>query len=499
MNKDRALVLYDAVTAVREEYIEEAAAPCRKARHWGAWAVAAACLFLLIGGWSFLQPLGFAIANPFLGYFAGRGDGTGSGGSSQDETAYHYYAGPVLPLTAEETELTAERSVEYDFSLYDVSLRDDGRYAYLRSRQACLVTDSYMLTAGEPGTYTLYYPFAATLADDTVLIPSVTVNGEAVKAELLAGPGGDAIFSWEEMKALMGDDYLDRSLEALPRLEERVTVYALSDFRGQESKTAKNPTVEFAYVLDPARTAVTTWGYNGGSNDLQGGKGTRQVGIRDTRGSAVYLLVLGEDLTDWSIRGYADGACETLLESVGATVTRYESTLGEMLALFWKNYREDYLADKLQVLLDKDTLMGLSCQVLLERSSNLLAAVRTLPFGLEDVFDQVLHRSRVLYLRFTVVIPAGEAADIRVSLVKYPSYDHTSRGRERRGFDLAGKLGSNIAFTRLEASVTGAEYIVVYRQDFGFETANGVLKMTRVALDPNGEHWYMDVGTAAKK
>ena len=496
MNEDRVLVLFDAITAVREEYIEEAAAPCRKVRHWGAWAAAAACLFLLIGGWSFLQPLGFAIVNPFLR--AGRGDGTGGSGG-QDDTAYHYYAGPVLPLTAEEEGLTAEREVEYDFSLYDVSLKDDGRYAYLSSRQACLVTDSYMLTAGEPGTFTLYYPFAATLADDTALVPAVTVNGEVVKTELVAGPEGDTLFSWEDMKALMGDDYLNRSLEALPRLEERVTVYALSDFHGRESKTAKNPTVEFTYTQDPVKTAVTTWGFNGGSNDLQGGKGSRHVSIRDRRGSTAYLLVLGEDLTDWSIRGYADGACETPSEVVGATVTKYESTLGEMLALFWKDYRGAFLEYKLQVLLNKNALLGLSCGVLLDRSSNLLAAVRTLPFGLEDVFDQVLHRSRVLYLRFTAVIPAGEAVDIRISLVKYPSYDHAGRGRERRGFDLAGKLGSNIAFTRLEASVTGAEHIVVYRQDFGFETENGVLKTTRVALDPNREHWYMDVGAAPKK
>ena len=439
MNEDRVLVLFDAITAVREEYIEEAAAPCRKVRHWGAWAAAAACLFLLIGGWSFLQPLGFAIVNPFLR--AGRGDGTGGSGG-QDDTAYHYYAGPVLPLTAEEEGLTAEREVEYDFSLYDVSLKDDGRYAYLTSRQACLVTDSYMLTAGEPGTCTLYYPFAATLADDTALVPTVKVNGEVVKTELVAGPEGDTPFSWEDMKALMGDDYLNRSLEALPRLEERVTVYALSDFHGRESKTAKNPTVEFTYTQDPVKTAVTTWGFNGGSNDLQGGKGSRHVSIRDRRGSTAYLLVLGEDLTDWSIRGYADGACETPSEDVGATVTKYESTLGEMLALFWKDYRGAFLEYKLQVLLNKNALLGLSCGVLLDRSSNLLAAVRTLPFGLEDVFDQVLHRSRVLYLRFTAVIPAGDAVDIRVSLVKYPSYDHAG---------------------------------------------------------PNGEHWYMDVGAAPTK
>ena len=495
MNEDRALVLYDAITAVREEYLEEAAAPCRKVRRWGVWAAAAACLFLLIGGWSFLQPLGFAISNPFL-----RAGGATGGKGGQALESYQYYAGPVLPLAAGEDGLTAERQVDFDFCRYDPERAEaGGYYADFLDRQSCQVTDAYLLRAEEAGTYTLYYPITASLSDSMALLPTVTVNGETVKTELLIGPGGDTLFSWEEMKALMGDDYLDRSLEALPRLEERVTVYALSDFRGQESETANNPTVEFAYTQDPARTAVTTWGFNGGSSDLQSGKGSRQVSVRDSRGGTVYLLVLGEDLTEWSVRGYADGACETPLESVGATVTRYESTLGEMLALFWKDYRRAFLKDKLQVLPDQDTLVGLSCRALLERSSNLLAAVRTLPFGLEDVFEQVLYRSRVLYLRFTAVIPSGETADIRVSLVKYPSYDHRGRERDRRGFDLAGKLGSNIAFTRLEASVTGEEYIVVYRQDFGFETENGVLKTTRVALDPNGEHWYMDVGAAPKE
>ena len=189
MNEDRALVLYDAITAVREEYLEEAAAPCRKVRRWGVWAAAAACLFLLIGGWSFLQPLGFAISNPFL-----RAGGATGGKGGQALESYQYYAGPVLPLAAGEDGLTAERQVDFDFCRYDPERAEaGGYYADFLDRQSCQVTDAYLLRAEEAGTYTLYYPFTASLSDSMALLPTVTVNGEA--RSVASAIGSDQIYT----------------------------------------------------------------------------------------------------------------------------------------------------------------------------------------------------------------------------------------------------------------------------------------------------------------
>lgn len=492
MNEERTLVLYDAVTAVREEYIEEAARPLRRPAL-RRLSLAAACLCLLVGGWFFLQSLGVYIALPFpIG-----GSGTGSRGG-QNLAAYHFYAGPVLPLTAEEEGLTADRRVDFDFSLFDPDRGDAGEYADPLRRHSCLVTDSYRLTAGEAGTRTLYYPFISTLTDSADLLPGITVNGEAAETELLIGPGSPSFFSWADAEAQVGTDPLDRALAPLPRPEEKVTVYALSDLHGERGESAGYPTVAFEYTLDMSSSAVVTYGFNGGSNDLQNSAGTRIVAVEAGRRHTAYLLVLGEDLETWSIRGYADGRCETPMESAGATVTRYESTFGEMLTLFWGSYRRPFLEDKLAGRVSTETLVGLTFQLLLERSADLRSAVRTLVWDLEGAFDQVLGQTRVTYLRFTAHIPAGEPGEVEVRLVKLPSFDHGGRDRYRQGFDLAGKLGSRIPCTGLTASITGGEYIRILRQDFGFETEKGALKTTEVVLDPAGEHWFMDVCAAPK-
>ena len=494
MNEERTVSLYNAITEVREEYVTEAARPCHRVRHWGAWTAAAACLFLLIGGWSFLQPLGFFAANPFLR--AGRGDGTGSNGS-QAVTAYHYYAGPVLPLTAEEEGLTAEREVEYDFSLFDPGLKDDGRYTYLRSQQSCLVTDTYLLSAPEAGTYTLYYPFVTTLLDASALLPKIRVNGRAAETELFIGPGSSSFNSWEDLTALMGEDYLDRALEDLPTADRKVIVYALSGLYGLAGETAKNPTVAFEYSADMSKTAVLGWGFNGGSNDYENGRGSRLVRVPQpgepdqirNQVRTVYLIVLGEDVTDWRVQGYTNGGCDIPMVTAGAAVTRYESTLDEMLTAFWTGYHGDNLAG----MLSPETLVGLTYRYWLEREpgpGGFLAAVRTGPLTLNELCGQVLQESRVLYLRFTAEVAPGGDCEVEVNLAKYPSRDYGGPKQARRGFDLAGKLGSRIGFTKLEAAITGAEFITILRQDFGFDPKKGLLE---VALDPNGEHWYMDV------
>ena len=496
MNEERTVSLYNAITEVREEYVNEAARPCRNIGRRSKWTAIAACLFLLIGSWTFLrvffQPLGFAVANPFL---RAGGDGTGSTGGSGGlaNTVYHTYAGPVLPLTADEDCLTAERRVEFDFSLFDPALKDDGRYAYLRKRQSCLVTDSYRLSAGESGTYTLYYPFVTTLTDASALLPKLTANGEAAETELLIGPGTTSLTAWEEMEAFVGPDYLEKAQEALPDLEREVIVYALSGLYGVAGEAAKNPTVAFEYSVDMSKTAVLTWGFNGGENDYQHGRGSRQVAVPQAGesgyGRTVYLMVLGEDVTDWRIQGYTNGGCQTPLETAGATVTRYESTLGEMLSAFWAAY----YGNDLSGMLDTETLVGLTYRYWLDRepgTGGFLAAVRTGPGDLEDLRSQILQEDRVLYLRFTAFIPAGESVEVEAKLAKYPSHDFQGPQKERRGFDLAGKLGSRIGFTKLEAAITGAEFITILRQDFGFDPKKGLLE---VALDPNGEHWYIDV------
>ena len=177
----------------------------------------------------------------------------------------------------------------------------------------------------------------------------------------------------------------------------------------------------------------------------------------------------------------------------GGTVTRYEAALEDMLDLAFDSYRADFITGGLASLTDRETLLGLAAAYMLRHDAVEGSAVpyeQSQDWSLEDMLEQVFSPDRVLYLRFTLTIPAGETAEVEVKLLKYPSVDFTGRERDRRGFDLATRLGSDIALTKQEAGLSGAQFIRILRQNFGFDPEKGVL---RVTLDPAEEHYYMDV------
>ena len=505
MNEEKAIVLYHAITGIRDAFIEEALPAEQTRRRLGIRLLApiAACL-CIVAALAFILTHQGAPGLP----------SAGAGGGGGDSSVYSYYAGPVLPLTAGEggEGLTAERSVDFDFSPFDLNRADIGNYP--RYRQCCAVTDRYLLSApgGEERTVTLLYPFVASVAGETALLPTVTVNGEEAETELLIGPGGmerdmeQSLFSlrsWEECQALMAGDYAAEAQAPLPQLTDRVIVYELSEMWGEKSETAPAPTLNMEFSMDYAKTAVLTLGFNGGRADREAGRCERQVSIAEYGeagyGRSVYLLVLGEDIRDLTLRGYVNGACEVPMEA-GGTVTRYESTLSEMLDLAWDTgYATGSLSGTLASLLDRETLLGLTAAWMLRYDGVAGSAAsfeQTRDWMLEDTLAQILHQDRVMYLRFTLTIPAGETAEVEARLLKYPSVDFTGKERARRGFDLATKLGSPISFTKQEAGLSGTQYIRILRQNFGFDLKEGVL---RVTLDPAEEHYYMDVDAKKQK
>ena len=497
MNEDRALVLFRAITDIREEYIEEALPTEKKRRRPDLRVLApvAACLCIVIALAFILTHQG-AIGLP---------GGSGAGGGGKDSDLYAYYAGPVLPMTAAEggEGLTAERRVNYDFSPFDPNWERD-KENHLRFREYCIVTDDYLLAApdGEERTVTLLYPFVASLYESKALLPNITVNGEAAETEMLIGPGsternaGTTLSSWESCKTLMAGDYAAEAQAPLPRLTDRVIVYELSEMWGESSETAPAPTLNMEFSMDYAKTAILTFGFNGGRSDREAGRCERQVFISEHGeigyGRSVYLLVLGEDIRDLTLQGYTNGACEIPMEA-GGTVTRYEAALEEMLDLAFDSYRAEFITGGLASLADRETLLGLAAAYMLRHDAVEGSAVpyeQSQDWSLEDMLEQVFSPTRVLYLRFTLTIPAGETAEVEARLPKYPSVDFTGRERDRRGFDLATGLGSSLTFTKQEAGLSGTQYIRILRQNFGFDPEKGVLQVT---LDPAEEHYYMDV------
>ena len=501
MNEDRALVLFDALTNVREEYIEEAALPrIRRVTLPRLAGLAAACFLLLAGGTYLLAVLGIVPLGPAAG-----------GGSSQEKGSFMYYAGPILPLTAPEgTELAAARCVTLDFTGYS----GGSPSPYVRK---ITVTDEYLLTnpTGEDRSYTLYYPVVMSPQDESV--PTVAADGTPVETECIVGPFTDrqgrmpTLKEWRDYKAWLEDGYLDRALSEPPSLDIPVVVYELRDRWGDRSEEVTNPTLNMEVTIDRAKTAVLTYGFNGGTSDPATGYCSRHCSVprKGYRGDgqSAWLLVLGEDIGDYALRAYTNGSCTVPTEEAGGTVVRYTSTLGEML-------RQLYLQS---LDLEEAVSAGMPPELAEEIRSfsgagDLIAAHwgetgllegdyarfrQSCDGSLEEEFGRLRER-RVLYVRFTLSIPAGESRRVAVTAEKRPSYDYTGSQRDlrRNGYDLSPRLGSPLAFTQQEAMLEGWEYIVILDQNFGFDPEKGILQVT---LDPAVEHYFIEVDAKKQK
>ena len=501
MNTERTLVLMEAITDIREEYIDEAEnCPRRIVTLPRIAGLAAACFVLFFGGLFILAKLGVAP----IGHY-------GAGGGSNESGSYMYYAGPVLPLTALEDEgLTAERRVTLDFGSYQEVPLSSGQ-------RKIIVTDEYLLTnpTEEDRSFTLYYPVIMDLVAETD--PAVTVDGAELETELIVGPftAGTGrqprLNDWEDYKNWLEDGYLQRALEDPPSLDVPVIVYELMDCWGERSETVKNPTLNMEFIVDRTKTAVITYGFNGGTDDPATGVCQRHTSVprKGTRGDgqSVYLLVLGEDIGEYALHSYTDGSCSEPTDRAGGTVARYVSTLGEMVQKIHIQSQD----------LEEAVSSGLPPAIAEEirtstRARDLIAAHwgqigllegdytrfwQSIDHSLEDEFGH-LRDKRVLYYRFTVFIPAGESHRVAVTSEKHASYDFVGSRQDlnRNGYDLTTVLGSSLDFTRQEATLAGAEYITILNQNFGFDPEKGVLQVT---LDPVEERYFIEVETKAQK
>ncbi len=495
MNEERALILLEAITDIREEYIDEAErCPRRVLTLPRVAGLAAACFVLFIGGLILSAKLGVAD----FGHY-------GAGGGSNASGSYMYYTGPVLPLTAlEDAGLRAERSVTFDFASYQEAPLSS-------ARRKITVTDDYLLTnpTGEDRSFTLFYPVVMDLSEETD--PAITLEGAAVETELIVGPFTDAdghqprLKDWEDYKKWLEEGYLRRALEDPPSLDIPVAVYELRDLWGERTEEVKNPTLNMEFTIDRAKTAVITYGFNGGVNDLETGACQRHVSVPrpGTRGEgqSVYLMVLGEDIGDFALRAYTNGSCSVPTDQAGGTVVRYTATLGEMvqkLHIQSQGLEEAVTegmppeaAEAIRNSTKARDLIALHWGQIGLLEGDYTRFWQSFDSSLEAEFGHLRDR-RVLYYRFTLFIPAGESRRVTVTAEKHASYDHTGSRQDlmRNGYDLTTVLGSPLDFTRQEAALEGAEYITILDQNFGFDPKKGIL---RVTLDPAEEHYFLDV------
>lgn len=530
MISEKVQTLYNGITGINEDIIEDAQhfLPEKKSRSWMKWstaAVAAACLCLAVCAFWRV----YNVAR--LGFNDQMGSTSGENRSGEGIT-YMSYAGPVFPLSTQSggNTLIAERNVNYNFSPYRTFIENyeaDGKtYSYERYATQSIVTDSYVLTnpGQEEQTVTLIYPFAARLSDDLDILPRVTINGETVETILHIGPysggfegsysvGADMtetlnlaeLDSWEKYKALLETGYQARAFDAFPELTQPAVVYEISDMYGEGSEEATAPSLNMEFTIDYEKTKILTYGFNGTSSDRTTGYCARSLFIPPKGsidyGESAYLIVLGDDIGEYTLGGYVNGACEEEMENAGGTVTRYETTLGEIFARVAKRYLDQYKsvnysedANILSTITD-DTFIGLAAELLCD--CGVLSDTPAMRYDLGmldvDMFGESIHLGRVMYLAFDVYIPAGGSVEVEAEMAKKASIDFIGESKDRNGYDMVTGLGSSLTFTGQTASISNTENIEILRQNFGFDPENGI---TKVELDIAQEHYYLEVRKA---
>lgn len=529
--------LFRILGLVDDDLIEEAAPGAKTAvrRHpWRRYAAIAACLAVvcavgwqLTGGW---KGLGSGADGAHPSEPANEG-ASGTGGIVTDKEPLHVdgatfmsYAGPVFPLTAAEqdTGLTAERTLTWDFA--------PGTYQDGSPRQwGAAVTDGYTLTNPTDSdiTVTALYPFAGSFSQLETELPAAAVNSGAVEAELLAGAyaggfqgvwrsdgkGGHELDGttlnlahpddWTDYKALLeSGDYLAQALGDAPVLDIPVTVYEFSDFEAPHEKyRAATQAVEF--TIDQEQTTVLTYGFNGSSWDWDTGWRQFSYFVPDgMRAETEYkcLVVLGDDIGDYTLAGYKDGGCDREIDGVSCTVTRRETTLDEVLDTLCQYYlaeRADFqygIEDAEEAVpygLFRRAVSELMVQYGVLSGENLTD--RYADGRLDDMVGETMSHTRVMYLSFPVTVPAGGTVDITLNMWKDPSYDFGCSGSENvglQGYDMVTQLGSALDLTTQTAALVNTDGIELVRQNLGFDLENGVME---VSLEPAEEHYYLEI------
>ncbi len=440
MHKSDYLAQVEALRAspeLRARVAGLAGTPARR-RRLRPWMGVCACLaVLLLGGTLLLPRLGGSSA----------GGGGHAGGS-----IFQSYAGPVFPLTTlEDAGLTARRTITLDFAPWG-----DGHTTDID------VTDSYVLTnpTDTDQSVTLVYPFSGSFY--ALYPPTLTADGAALDAVIRPGVGGSqSLESWEEYAALVEGNDLAAAHAEIPALDTPVTVYAFTDLTiDREAGWARHsfslPEPDSPHAQDPR-----------------------------------LLIAVGGALEDYTLQGFRDGGCDPVgeLDGVSAAVTRYESTLREVLNALCPS--PDTLAHKYG---GETDAASLSREVFFDTlCRGLGTAVPADMTMLEDVFSWVNIQERIFYTEAALTIPAGESVQVEAALPKEASFDFACAHTENRGiygYDLVTRLGSALSFTRQTAALAHTEQIAIVRQNFGFDLAAG---LTSVPLAPDQEHYYLEV------
>lgn len=470
--KEKAVTMFNAVTGIDERYLEEAEAhPAKPRRTWTRWAAMAAVLVLAVG-------LGTQL------WLKAHGPSSTGSGSAPNNGYYAYYAGPVLPMTAQgDLEgLTVTRDVSYDFSGFESRTYES----------FAQVTDRYVLTnaAGADKTLKLCYPVSGRLSDESLKSLRFTVDGADAQPDFHLGHGvqqdGKYTLSWNEYRELLEKPgNLASSLAPEPELDLAALVYTLTEeVPGEGAEDAVN----LVFHVDPETTAVFASGITSYSIDDQTGRVSLGFYI-DRRAAAVpepcRLVLVGGDLKDSALDASVGTGTGTW------RLDRQETTLAAILEedLIWLTGNEGAALSR--------TDRAAVARLLEDRG---LPSLRNMPYnGLSSVgllSSEAYNQSRVMYETLELTVPAGGSLTLEVSQKKMASYSYGDAGQNGgdAGYDLVTRAGSELSFTEQTASVTGLSRVEITDNNFGFDPEAGI---TEVILDPEVPCYWMQLRAAS--
>lgn len=406
------------------------------------------------------------------------------GGGSE---MFDRYAGPVLPMTslngAEGVEVS--RNVDFDFSPYGNGVE----YSNL-GKGAAAITDSYDLTntTGEDMTVELVYGFQGQFIDQAEEFPSISVNGASIQPALYPSVDVEKLvwnaYSFERYSEVLTEhDFRAIAMEPSELPDVAVTAYHFSGLAYEGTEVAGFPMLVVTYELDE-NTAV--WTDRVDSIGMVEDSDRHRLMFRVDRGEA-WIFTIGGELLDLEFGGNKDyNIKETSAIDVTYEMEVFQTTLGAAMEQFAGCY--DFWAES-----DYYPNPGiLTPELLLDGA---LKRMEDCGF-LEDVgifselFYAVVTEQRMMYLVFPVTIPAGETVTVEASYIQEPSYDISGPKEYREGYDMATKLGSDLNFTDLTASVSNADRIEIGEQNFGFNLEQGIELVT---LDLSVDRYYMEI------
>ena len=447
---------------------------------------------------------------------------------------YTSYAGPILPLSTEKKVygITVERSINIELSpskeridkfvsnMSDTTVVRNEYMYYSKS----LITDSYKLVneSDDDIELTLLYPFIGNLYMDEIEMPVMTVDDRKVETELKIGPytgsytgaGDDSpkdwlfnlsdLKKWEDYNRILADGYLASALDELPKLDQTVTVYELKDRYAPEDSDDIAPylNIEFKGKGFNKRNLLT-YGFNGYRHDSM--QGLYEYGCfvpaayRPNYGESAYLILLSGDIGDYELKAYTNGGCTEELPGAGATILRYECTLGEIVSTIYDRYMEEYrvegLSDgkALRYVIPKEYYIGLLAE-LLQTNGLLLSDILIMRYSdgsLEQMLNDVTGMDRIMYVSVPINIPANGEISLNAEMFKAASYDYYEEYGRLEGYDvITDDLTTNLVIEKQCVTVSGTDSFEVIQQDFGFDIQNGV---NSVELGNDIKHCYIDV------